>query len=39
MGSSYMSDPIIFLIDTLFSLYILAVLLRFFIAMVRGGFL
>ncbi len=29
MGSSYMSDPIIFLIDTLFSLYILAVLLRF----------
>jgi len=29
MGSSYMSDPIIFLIDTLISLYILAVLLRF----------
>ncbi len=29
MGSSYMTDPIIFLIDTLFSLYILAVLLRF----------
>jgi len=29
MGSTYMSDPIIFLIDTLFSLYILAVLLRF----------
>ena len=29
MGSTYMTDPIIFLIDTLFSLYILAVLLRF----------
>ena len=29
MGSTYMTDPIIFLIDTLFSLYILAILLRF----------
>ena len=29
MGSTYLTDPIIFLIDTLFSLYILAVLLRF----------
>ena len=29
MGSTYMTDPIIFLIDTLLSLYILAVLLRF----------
>ena len=29
MGFTYMTDPIIFLIDTLFSLYILAVLLRF----------
>jgi YggT family protein len=29
MGSTYITDPIIFLIDTLFSLYILAVLLRF----------
>jgi YggT family protein len=29
MSSTYMTDPIIFLIDTLFSLYILAVLLRF----------
>ena len=29
MGATYMTDPIIFLIDTLFSLYILAVLLRF----------
>ena len=29
MGTSYMTDPVIFLIDTLCSLYILAVLLRF----------
>jgi len=29
MGATYMTDPIIFLIDTLLSLYILAVLLRF----------
>lgn len=29
MGSTYMTDPIIFLIDSLFSLYILAVMLRF----------
>jgi YggT family protein len=29
MGSTYMTDPIIFLIDSLFSLYILAILLRF----------
>jgi len=29
MGSTYMTDPIILLIDALFSLYILAVLLRF----------
>ncbi|MDO9140721.1 MAG: YggT family protein, partial [Methylobacter sp.] len=29
MNSSYMTDPAIFLIDSLFSLYILAVLLRF----------
>ncbi len=29
MGATYMTDPIIFLIDTLFSLYIMAVLLRF----------
>ena len=29
MGSTYITDPIIFLIDTLLSLYILAVLLRF----------
>jgi YggT family protein len=29
MNSTYMTDPVIFLIDTLFSLYILAVVLRF----------
>ncbi|RIZ68490.1 MAG: YggT family protein [Methylococcales bacterium] len=29
MGSTYVTDPIIFVIDTVFSLYILAVLLRF----------
>lgn len=29
MGASYMTDPVIFIIDSLFSLYILAVLLRF----------
>ncbi len=29
MGSTYLTDPIIFVIDTVFSLYILAVLLRF----------
>lgn len=29
MGSTYLTDPLIFLIDTVFSLYILAVLLRF----------
>lgn len=29
MNSTYMTDPVIFLIDTLFSLYILAVILRF----------
>ena len=29
MATTYLTDPIIFLIDTLFSLYILAVLLRF----------
>jgi YggT family protein len=29
MASTYLTDPVIFLIDTLFSLYILAVVLRF----------
>ena len=38
MGSNYMSDPIIFLIDSLFSLYILAVLLRFLLQWCGGDF-
>ncbi|MCX7107107.1 MAG: YggT family protein [Methylococcales bacterium] len=38
MGSSYMTDPIIFLIDTLFSLYILAALLRFLLQWCGGDF-
>ena len=38
MGSSYMTDPIVFLIDTLFSLYILAVLLRFLLQWCGGDF-
>ncbi|WP_262965743.1 YggT family protein [Methylobacter psychrophilus] len=38
MGSNYMSDPIIFLIDTLFSLYILAVLIRFLLQWYGGDF-
>lgn len=29
MGSTYVSEPVIFLIDTIFSLYILSVVLRF----------
>lgn len=38
MGSSYVANPIEFLISTLFSLYILAVLLRFLLALVRADF-
>lgn len=38
MGTSYMTDPLIFLIDTLFSLYILAVLLRFVLQWVGADF-
>lgn len=38
MGSSYMTDPVIFLIDTLFSLYILAALLRFLLQWCGGDF-
>ena len=38
MGSSYMTDQIVFLIDTLFSLYILAVLLRFLLQWCGGDF-
>lgn len=38
MGSTYMTDPVIFLIDTLFSLYILAVLLRFLLQWLGADF-
>lgn len=38
MGSSYMTDPMVFLIDTLFSLYILAVMLRFLLQWIRADF-
>lgn len=38
MGSSYVTNPIEFLIHTLFGLYILAVMLRFLLAVVRADF-
>lgn len=38
MSSSYLSNPIAFLIDTLFSLYILVVMLRFLLQWVRADF-
>ncbi|OQK16496.1 hypothetical protein AU255_00895 [Methyloprofundus sedimenti] len=38
MGSTYVSDPIIFLMDTVFSFYILAVVLRFLLQWVGGDF-
>lgn len=38
MGSSYLSDPVIFLLDTVFSFYILAVLLRFILQWLGGDF-
>jgi YggT family protein len=38
MGSSYITNPIEFLINTLFSLYILMVMLRFLLAAVRADF-
>lgn len=38
MGSSYMTNPVIFLIDSLFSLYILAIVLRFLLQWVRADF-
>jgi YggT family protein len=36
--SGYLTNPIIFLIQTLFGLYILAILLRFFLQQVRADF-
>ena len=38
MGSTYITNPVEFLINTLFGLYILAVLLRFLLALVRADF-
>lgn len=38
MDSSYMVDPIIFIIDTFFSLYILVVMLRFLLQWVNADF-
>ena len=38
MGSSYVTNPIEFLINTLFGLYILVVMLRFLLAVVRADF-
>lgn len=38
MGASYMTDPIIFLIDTLSSLYILAIVLRFLLQWSNADF-
>lgn len=38
MGSSYLSNPVTFLIETLFGLYILAFMLRFLLALVRADF-
>ncbi len=38
MGSSYVANPVEFLVNTLFGLYILAVLLRFLLALVRADF-
>lgn len=38
MGTDYLSNPFVFLIDTLFGLYILAVMLRFLFQRVRADF-
>jgi YggT family protein len=38
MGSSYVTNPVEFLINTLFGLYILTVMLRFLLAAVRADF-
>lgn len=38
MGSNYMTDPVVFLIDTFFSLYILAVMLRFLLQWTQADF-
>ena len=38
MGSNYLTNPAVFLIETLFGLYILAVILRFLLQWVRADF-
>ena len=38
MGTSYVTNPLEFLINTLFGLYILTVMLRFLLAAVRADF-
>lgn len=38
MGANYMTSPVIFIIDTLFSLYILAIVLRFLLQWTRADF-
>lgn len=38
MGSNYVTDPLVFLIDTLCSLYILAVMLRFLLQWTQADF-
>ncbi len=38
MGANYMTDPVVFIIDTLFSLYILAIALRFLFQWTRADF-
>lgn len=38
MGSAYVAEPLIFLVDTLFSLYILAVVVRFLLQWSGGDF-
>ncbi len=38
MGSSYYANPVIFLVDTFFSLYILAIMLRFLLQWANADF-
>ena len=38
MGGGYLTDPLVFLIKTVFGLYIIVVLLRFFLQLVRADF-
>lgn len=38
MGNNYLANPLVFLVDTLFSLYIMVVMLRFLLQWVRADF-